>query len=87
MANRYQNVDQPIAIHRIDTQFMFLSDGSKWGFLTSQPRGDWESGDEIIISAIISKKVMTLYSARNINKNEVSQVVLLGEPFNKKQQE
>jgi len=62
---------------------MFLMDGSKWGFLTNKSRGQWESGDEVITSAIVVKKVLTLYSARNINKNEVSQVVLLGEPFDK----
>lgn len=87
MANRYQNVDQPVKIHRIDTQLMFLTDGSKWGFLTNQPRGEWESGDEVIISAVDSKKVMTMYSAKNINKNEVAQVVLLGDLFNRKPRE
>ena len=87
MASRYQNVDQLVAIHRIDAQVMFLANGSKWGFLTNHPRGEWESGDEVIISAIVSKKVMTLYSVKNINKSEVLQVVLLGEPFDKKQRE
>jgi len=81
MASKYENIDKPIAIHRVGNQLMYLADGSKWGFLTNQPRGKWESSDEIIISAVDSKKITTLYSAKNISKNEVSQVILLGEPF------